>query len=104
MSIRDDVLLAPEVEDDPSGYIDTLITQATAIIQGYTKNELWPDTSGSEDTVLDGACVRLVLYMYRIAGAEGAESISIGDTTRSNFDIPPEVKVILNAKRQAGWF
>jgi hypothetical protein len=104
MSIYSEVMLAPEVEDDPSGFIDTLITQATAIIQGYTKNEDWPDTSGAEDTVLDGACVRLVLFLYRNAGAEGSESISFGDMRRGNFEIPPEVKIILDSKRRCGWF
>lgn len=104
MSIYSDVMLAPEVEDDPSGYIDSLVEQGISIIQGYTKNEAWPETSGAEDTLLDSACVRLVLSLYRAAGAEGASDIKVGDMSRTNFEIPPDVKIILDAKRQPAWF
>jgi hypothetical protein len=103
MTIRDDVVLAPEVEDDPSGYIDSLIVQAEGIIQAYTKNEDWPDEE--EDATLDAACVRLTLYLYRLAGAEGAQQVMIGDIQRSNFDgkLPAEIRSILDSKRRVGW-
>lgn len=103
MAIRDDVLKAPEVEDDPSGYIDTLITQAEAFIQGYTKNEDWPDVSGAEDPILDAACVRLVLHYYRMGGAEGTVQVTVGDVNMTHQSIPPEVKKILDCKRRTGW-
>jgi hypothetical protein len=103
MSILSDVMLAPEVVDPTSGYIESLIDQAKGIILEYTRlgESLadWPE----DDAVLDGACTRLALHLYRKAGTENAETARVGDLSVTNYDMPPDVKVVLNGRRRAGW-
>ncbi|WP_291780465.1 phage head-tail connector protein [Cecembia sp.] len=96
MSILSDVLLAPEVEDEPEGYIASLITQAKDLILEYTRISAWPD----DDSALDSACVRLVLHMYRLGGTEHASVIGMGDMQITTHDIPPTVLAIINRRRR----
>ena len=106
MAIIDDVLVAPEVIDDPSGYIDSLITQAQAVILEYCKLEEWP----SGDTNLDAACARLAIILYRQGGTEHTQETQIGDMRQIKFTsmlsetaLPPDIMVILKSRRRCGW-
>jgi len=104
MSIESDVLLAPEVEDDPSGYLASLVTQAQQAILQYTRiDTVWPEGEDA-DPVLDAACTRLVICMYRRGGTEQAQTLGVGSMSTTNYDMPPEVKMMLSSKRRCAWF
>jgi len=95
-AMRDRVLLAPEIDDSPSGYIDELIAQAQAMILEYTRLSEWPD----DDATLDAACVRLAIAYYRRGGAEHASTVSMGGLSITSYEIPPDILVILRGKRR----
>lgn len=96
-TIKDKVLLAPEVTDEPAGYIDTLIEQAQAVILEYTRiGDEWPEG----DTRLDAACVRLVLHLYRQGGTEHAGTVSVGDVSVTAYDLPPVVLAMIKPRRR----
>jgi hypothetical protein len=105
MSIESDVLLSPEIEDDPSGYIASLITQAQQAILEYTKYDTeWPEGDDA-DATLDAACVRLTICLYRRGGVENAKSQQIGSVTVDNYEMRPEVNMMLSGRRRCGgWF
>ena len=104
MSIESDILLAPEVEDDPSGYLASLITQAQQAILQYTRiADEWPEGEDADPT-LDAACVRLVICMYRRGGTEQAQSLGVDSMNTTNYEMPPEVKMMLSGKRRCAWF
>jgi hypothetical protein len=104
MSIESDILLAPEVEDDPSGYIASLITQAQQAILQYTRIATeWPEGEDA-DPVLDAACVRYVISLYRRGGTEQAQTLGVGSMSTTNYEMPPEVKMLLAGKRRCAWF
>ena len=105
-TIKANIVKTPEVNDAPSGYIESLIVQAKQVMIEYTRHDNFPgDVSGeTEDTAMEAACVRLVVAMYRRTGLENAETYSVGDLDATNYkDFPPEVKTILDGKRRARW-
>lgn len=108
-TILANALLVPEVNDSPSGYLESLIIQAKQTIIAFTRHTAWPgDSSGEtvadEDAIMEAACVRLVVAMYRRSTVENADTYKIGDLSVTNWEhFPPEVKTMLKGKRRAQW-
>jgi len=110
VAIVDTVLLAPEVTDEPSGYLDSLILRAQALmLSAYgsicdldgTRLDEYP-TEG-DDPILDSLCAELVIAMYRRGGAEHATNVSMGDYSYTAADIPAHVAEALKKRRAPAW-
>ena len=108
MSILSDMLLAPEVEDSPSGYLDTLIDQAENIALSYKICDddgvaltAYPDEGDAP--ILDALVTRLAIALYRRGGTEHATQVSMGDYSWTAAEIPADIEAALKRRRAPGW-
>jgi len=108
VAILDTLLVTPEIVDEPSGYLETLIDRIQRLIidmgvcdpNGERYDE-YPDED--DDPELDAMCVELVIDLYRRGGVEHVTSVSMGDYS---FTVPvfhDKAQAVIASRRAPAW-